>query len=152
MDQGLVRFEDRLGNAEADTAADLGRRHQPEAVMDARRALLNAREVWYPVIPQQHRPRSPCLGSSQGVGKSSPRLISGLMLILLRFLARLGSCTGPGYRFMVGVSLVLLLLPGPMVSACCVNVLVFAGSLHWPSGAEDSGILVCLTLRGSHSL
>ena len=71
VDQGLVRFEDRLGNAETDTAADLGRRHQPEAVMDARRALLNAREVWYPVIPQKHRTRSPCLGSCQESEKAA---------------------------------------------------------------------------------
>ena len=30
LDQGRVREEDRLGNAEADFAPDLGRRHQPE--------------------------------------------------------------------------------------------------------------------------
>ena len=38
-----VRAEDRLGNMEADTA-DLGRRHQSEAGMDIRRALVKARE------------------------------------------------------------------------------------------------------------
>ena len=38
---------DKFGNVEADTAADLGRRHQSEAVVDARRALINAREFWY---------------------------------------------------------------------------------------------------------
>ena len=37
VEQGRVRAEDRLGNMEADTAADLGRRHQPETVMDIRR-------------------------------------------------------------------------------------------------------------------
>ena len=52
VDQGRVRLEDQLGNAEADTAADLGRRHQSEAVMDVRRALLNAREFWYPNMLQ----------------------------------------------------------------------------------------------------
>ena len=41
--QGRVREEDRVGDAEADAAADLGRRHQSELVMDARRVLLNAR-------------------------------------------------------------------------------------------------------------
>ena len=35
LDQGRVRLEDKLGNAEADTAADLGGRHQSEAVMNA---------------------------------------------------------------------------------------------------------------------
>ncbi len=35
--QGRVRLEDQLGNAEADAAADLGRRHQSELLIDARR-------------------------------------------------------------------------------------------------------------------
>ena len=34
VDQG-VREEDKRGNVEADTAADSGRRHQSEAVVDA---------------------------------------------------------------------------------------------------------------------
>ena len=44
VEQGRVRLEDRLGNQKADAAADLGRRHQLEQVMDVRRALLNASE------------------------------------------------------------------------------------------------------------
>ena len=44
----------RLGNAEADTAADLGWRHQPELVMDARRAMLNDRNLRYPMMQQLH--------------------------------------------------------------------------------------------------
>ena len=55
VQQGRVREEDRLGNAEADTAADLGRRHQSELVMNVGRALLNARDHWYPFILQLHR-------------------------------------------------------------------------------------------------
>ena len=46
---------DKLGNAEADTAADIGRRHQTELLVDARRSLLQARVFWYPVIQQLHR-------------------------------------------------------------------------------------------------
>ena len=46
---------DKFGNVEADTAADLGRRHQSESVMDARQALLNAREFWYSTVLQLHR-------------------------------------------------------------------------------------------------
>ena len=42
VDQGRVHLEDRIGNA----AADLGRRHQCVLVMDTRRALLNARNLW----------------------------------------------------------------------------------------------------------
>ena len=53
--QGRVRLVDQLGNAEADTAADLDRRHQSELIMDARRSLLKVRTLWYPVIQQLHR-------------------------------------------------------------------------------------------------
>ena len=55
VEQGRVRLEDRLGNEKADAAADLGRRHQLEQVMDVRRALLNASDSWYPIILQLHR-------------------------------------------------------------------------------------------------
>ena len=55
MQQGRVRLEDQLGNAEADTAADLGRRHQSEVLIDARRRLLKARCYWYPLMIDLHR-------------------------------------------------------------------------------------------------
>ena len=35
VEHGRVRLEDKLESAEADAAADLGRRHQSEVVMDA---------------------------------------------------------------------------------------------------------------------
>ena len=40
VQHGRVRLEDQLGNAEADTAADLGRRDQSEVLIDAWRRLL----------------------------------------------------------------------------------------------------------------
>ena len=46
---------DQVGNAEADTAADLGRRHQSEVLIDARRRLLKARSCWYPIMLELHR-------------------------------------------------------------------------------------------------
>ena len=46
---------DPQGNAEADTAADLGRRHQSEMLIDARRRLLQARSHWYPIMLDLHR-------------------------------------------------------------------------------------------------
>ena len=46
---------DQLGNAEADTAADLGRRHQSEVPIDPRRRLLKARSCWYPIMLDLHR-------------------------------------------------------------------------------------------------
>ena len=99
--------------------------------------LVNAREFWYPNVQQLHRPMiaislvsvhhdgrwhcagSLCLGS--GVGQSSLKLISGLMLTLLCFLGLLVSRVGLGFRLMVGASLVLMLLPGRFVFVCCVS-------------------------------
>ena len=48
-------MEDKLGNTEADAAADLGGRHQAEGFIDARTVLLNVRGYWYPIILQLHR-------------------------------------------------------------------------------------------------
>ena len=53
--QGRVRLEDQMGIAEADTAADLCRRHQSEVLIDARRRLLEARSHWYPIMFDLHR-------------------------------------------------------------------------------------------------
>ena len=44
VQQGRVRLVDQQGNAEADTAADLGRRHQTEVLINARRRLLNVHD------------------------------------------------------------------------------------------------------------
>ena len=40
VQHGHVRLIDQQGNVEADIAADLGRRHQTEVLIDARRRLL----------------------------------------------------------------------------------------------------------------
>ena len=53
--QGRVRLLDQQGNAEADAAADLGRRHQSEILIDARLRLLKARSHWYPIMLDLHR-------------------------------------------------------------------------------------------------
>ena len=55
VQQGRVRLIDQQGNAEADAAADLGRRHQSEALIDAGRRLLQARSYWYPIMLDLHR-------------------------------------------------------------------------------------------------
>ena len=55
VQHGHVRLIDQQGNIEADIAADLGRRHQTEVLIDARRRLLQARSYWYPVIADLHR-------------------------------------------------------------------------------------------------
>ena len=55
VQQGRVRLADQQGNAEADAAADLGRRHQCEVLINARRRLLEARSYWYPILSDLHR-------------------------------------------------------------------------------------------------
>ena len=52
---GQVRLEDQVGETEADTAADLGRRHQSEVLVDARRRLLKTHSYWYPIMLDLHR-------------------------------------------------------------------------------------------------
>ena len=55
VQKGRFRLEDQLGNAEAGAAADLGRRHQSEVLVDAGRRLLKVRSHWYPIMLQLHR-------------------------------------------------------------------------------------------------
>ena len=109
MKQGRVRLEDRLGNIEPDAAADLGRRHQTEVVMDVRRALLNARELWYLIVLQLHRfivAVSRVSVHHDGRGRSAPDpLVWDQRGVDVRVM-------GPGFRFRVGAFPVLMLLPG----------------------------------------
>ena len=76
----------------ADSAADLGRRHQLDSVMDARRILLWVSTHWYHIFQQLHRfmiaisrggvarPLIP-LSGIKGVGASIARWISGLLVV-----------------------------------------------------------------------
>ena len=48
--QGRVREVDRIGNNEADAAADLGRKRVHCSVSDARRLVNRACACWYPVV------------------------------------------------------------------------------------------------------
>ena len=55
VQQGRVRLLDPQENAEADTAADLARRHQSEVLIDARRRLLKVCGYWYPIMLDMQR-------------------------------------------------------------------------------------------------
>ena len=55
VQEGRVRLVDQQENAEADEAADLGRRHQSEVLIDARRRLLGACSHWFPIMSDLHR-------------------------------------------------------------------------------------------------
>ena len=59
-DEGLVARErvrevDRIGNSEADVAADLGRKRVHRSVSDARRLVNRACVRWYPMVCELHR-------------------------------------------------------------------------------------------------
>ena len=72
----------------------------------------------------------------KGARRSNAKLLSGLTLILHRFLGRLAPCMNPGNRFRVCVT-------GADVAAwpCSVSLLcklvAFLGSLHWPADYGD---------------
>ena len=130
VEHGRVRLADKVGNAEADAAADLGRRHQSEVLIDARRTLLKARSYWYPKTAWVYD--CCCLGGAvlplirlsgiRVVLRKLTSLLLGLMLILPLFLALLVSWVGPGFKFMVVTFLVLMLLPGLTVLVSCVGL------------------------------
>ena len=90
VQQGRARSVDQQGNAEADAAADLGRRHESEILIDARRKLLKARSHWYPILLDLQRFMIAVARVSvnhDGKGGTAPGLLLGLMLILHLFLA-----------------------------------------------------------------
>ena len=113
VQQGGVWLEYQLENAEADTAADLGRRHQSEVLIDAWRWLLRVRSHWYPTTLQLLRfmiAVARVTVNHDGRGGTAPDLLvwdqggskkaRGSMLILPLFPALLVSWVGPGFMFM----------------------------------------------------
>ena len=121
-----------------DTAADLGRSHQSELVMDVRRALLNALDQWYPIVQQFHRfmvavSRVAVNHDGRSGSASDPLVWDQRRKRKQRntdFWVNVDlACLpmGPGFRWTVVVSLVLMWLPGRMVSACCASLLPFLG-------------------------
>ena len=108
VQHGRVRLADQQGNVEADLAADLGRRHQSEILINARRKLLQARNYWYHIMNDLHHFMVAVAGSRLimmvevarllilwfGIRGANLRFVSlqfGLMLILPHFLALLVS-------------------------------------------------------------
>ena len=132
VQQGRVRLLDKQGNSEADNAADLGRRHQSEVLIDARRRLLGTRSHWYPIMTDLHRFMIAIARVSvnhdgkvvrllillfgiRGAGLRFVSLLFGLMLILLLFLFHLAFCIVLGFRLILVTLQVLILLLGQKV-------------------------------------
>ena len=156
VQQGRVRLEDQLGNAEAGAAADLGRRHQSEFLTDARRKLLKVRNHWYPILLQLQRFKiavARVTVNHVGRGGTAPDpLVWDLggrkktRRTDIRVNVDLASLPGPP-AFLTGpwmqvhgvVSLLLILLLLPCSVGILCKFTAFLGSLHCPVDNMDMG-------------
>ena len=149
-------MEDQLGNSEADTAADLGRRHQSEILINARRRLLKARSYWYPIMTDLHRFMIAIARVSvnhDGKGGTAPYPLvwdqgsrPKVRKLHIRVNVDLASLPGPpGFLNNNSVQVDSGHITSANISAWpySVGILVrftsFLGTLHWPSGSVDLG-------------
>ena len=156
VQHGRVRLLDRQGNVEADTAADLGRRHQTELLIDARRKLLHARGYWYPIMTDLHRFMIAIARVSvnhDGKGGTAPDPLvwdkgskPKVRKLHVRVNVDLASLPGPpGFLNSTWIQVDVGHISSDDISACpySVSILVrftsFLGGLHWPSSSVDLG-------------
>ena len=156
VQQGRVRLVDKQGNAEADVAADLGRRHQSEVLIDARRRLLGARSHWYPIMTDLHRFMAAIARVSvnhDGKGGTAPDPLvwdqgsrPKVRKLHIRVNVDLASLPGlPGFLNSSWIQVDAGHITGADISAWpySVGILVrftsFLRTLHWPSGSVDLG-------------
>ena len=156
VQQGRVRFVDQQRNAEADSAADLGRRHQSEILIDARRRLLQARSHWYPIMLDVHRFMIAVARVSvnhDGKGGTAPDPLvwdqgsrSKVRKIATRVNVDLASLLGrPGFLNSSWIQVSAGRITGADIAAWqySVRILIrftfFLDTLHWPSGTQDFG-------------
>ena len=156
VEQGRVRAEDRFGNSEADAAADLGRRSQTKRLIDARRALLCVRDIWYPIVRLLHRfmvAISRVSVNHDGKGGTAPDALvwdqGGLKKrrkIQVRVNVDLATPPGPP-GFLQGSWMQVSggnvtgadIAAWPYSVGLICNFVAFLGSLHWPTDAGDMG-------------
>ena len=153
---GHVRLLDQQGNVEADIAVDLGRRHQTELLIDARRELLQARGYWYPIMTDLHRFMIAVARVSvnhDGKGGTAPDPLvwdqeskPKVRKLAIRVNVDLASLPGPPeFLHNAWVQVDAGHITGADVSAWSysVGILVrftsFLGTLHWPSDSVDLG-------------
>ena len=154
VQQGRVRLVDKQGNAEADVAADLGRRHQDEILIDARRRLLGARSHWYPIMVDLHRFMIAIARVSvnhDGRGGTAPDPLvwdqgskPKVRKPAVRVNVDLASLPGPpGFLNCTWIQIVAGHISDDDIAAWpySVGILVrftaFLSTLHWPSGSVD---------------
>ena len=156
VQQGRVHLVDQQRNAEAGTAADLGRRHQSEFLTDARRWLLKARSHWYPIMLDLHRFMIAIAGVSvnhDGRGGTAPDPLvwdqerrPKARKLAVRVHVDLASLPGPpGFLNNSWVQVDAGHITGADIAAWPYSIGIlckftsFLGTLHWPTGSDDMG-------------
>ena len=156
VQQGRARLVDQQGNSEADAAADLGRRHQSEVLIEAGRRLLKVRGYWYLTWLDLHRFMIAVARVSvnhHGKGGTAPDPLvwdqgsrPKVRKLAVRVNVDLASLPGPpGFLNNDWVQVHAGHITSADISAWpySVGILVrftsFLGHLHWPSGSVDMG-------------
>ena len=154
--QGRVREIDRIGNNEADAAADLGRKRVHHAITDARRVFNRACSRWYLIVCDLHRffiaIARAALNEDGSAGTSlhpvvwsaaanpKRRRVEPVVRNFAWLPALLGLWTARWFQVpgaCIGVADVAV---WPFSVSLWVKVVCFLGTLHWPCGVEDLGI------------
>ena len=141
---------DQQGNVETDIAADLGRRHQTEVLINARRRLLQARSYWYPIMTDLHRFMIAIARVSvnhDGKGGTAPDPLvwdqgsrPKVRRLAIRVDVDLASLPGPpGFQVDAGHIASADISAWPYSVGILVRFTSFLGTLHWPSGSVDFG-------------
>ena len=155
VQQGRVRLLDQQGNAEAD-AADLGRRHQSEILIDAWCRLLKARSHWYPIMLDLHRFMIAVARVSvdhDGKGGTAPDPLvwdqgsrPKVRKLAIRVNVDLASLPGPpSFLNSSWVQVSAGRITGADIAAWpygvgnLIRFTSFLKTLHWPSGSADLG-------------
>ena len=154
--RGRVREVDRIGNNEADAAADLGRKRVHCVISDARRVFNRACTKWYPVVKELHRffiaiARTALNEDGMAGTAIHPNVWSAAVNPKRRKIERAvrnfawlpgpdRSWTSAWYRLPVACVGEEDVASWPFSVGLLVKFAHFLGSLHWPQGAGDLGV------------
>ena len=154
VEQGQAGAEDKYRNAQADAAAEVGRRYQSEVVMYARRVLVNARGYWYPIMIQLHKfmvavsgvsvnhdeggcnAPGPMVWDRGGAAKRSLVDVR-INVYFASLLGPLGYLHGPWSQVHAGAVTGVDVLVWPYRVNVQCKFTSFLGSLQWPSEIGD---------------
>ena len=154
--RGRVREVDRVGNNEADAAADLGRKRVHHSISDARRLVHRACERWYPVVRELHRyfiAIARAALNDDGVAGTTLHLVVWSTAAnpkrrrVERAVRNYAWLPGPARLWNADCFHVPVVSIGeadvaawPFSVSLLVKVTHFLGTLHWPFGVGDLGV------------